>query len=88
MGTFTIDRFEGDWAVLEAAEAHTLRVPRSWLPKDAREGAVLQVVVAPESPGASSVSFGLDPTTEERRRQDAQRLRDSLRKGPKGDLAL
>ncbi|MEW5867531.1 MAG: DUF3006 domain-containing protein [Bacillota bacterium] len=37
-----IDRFEGDWAVLEL-ERVTFQVPRGLVPEEAREGDVLEI---------------------------------------------
>lgn len=39
-----IDRFEGEWAVLEY-EGKTFNLPRSLLPKDAGEGSVVRISV-------------------------------------------
>lgn len=40
-----IDRFEGDWAVVEY-EGKTFNLPRSLLPKEAREGSVIRIRIA------------------------------------------
>jgi hypothetical protein len=41
----TIDRFEGEWAVLEAPDGVTFEVPRGLLPPDAREGQVYSLIL-------------------------------------------
>lgn len=38
-----IDRFEGDFAVVEYKEGRTFNLPRSLLPPGAKEGDVLQL---------------------------------------------
>lgn len=40
-----IDRFEGDWAVIEFGDK-TFDIPRSLLPKEAREGDVIQISIS------------------------------------------
>lgn len=41
--SLSLDRFEGDLAVLASEEGATIDVPRAWLPTDARPGDVLSV---------------------------------------------
>jgi hypothetical protein len=41
---YIIDRFEGDWVVIEAGKV-TFSVPRSLIPKEARTGDVLRIHV-------------------------------------------
>ena len=43
MARFTIDRFEGQWAVLETPNGKTINYPRNLLPKDAKEGDVFDL---------------------------------------------
>jgi hypothetical protein len=89
MSRYTIDRFEsGDWAVLEDERAQTFRIPKPWLPSEAREGDVLTVSEERGSDGGQSLRFELDPTTHEERLAEARRLRDQLPRGPKGDISL
>ena len=43
-----IDRFEGDYAVVEYSgenETETMEIPRELVPDDAKEGAILKLVV-------------------------------------------
>jgi hypothetical protein len=42
----SLDRFEGDLAVLAAEDGASIDVPRAWLPADARPGDVLTVAFA------------------------------------------
>ena len=42
----TIDRFEGDWAVLKTADNESISWPKNKLPAHAREGAALLFLVA------------------------------------------
>lgn len=60
-----IDRFEGDWAVLEW-RGTTFKLPRRLLPENAREGDVL------------TVSFARDADATVARRQRVRRLEDDL----------
>ena len=89
MPIYTLDRFDGrEWAVLEDDLARTLRIPRAWLPVDAREGDVINTSVGTAAKDATSVSFELDPAKRAERLAEAQRLRAELPRGPKGDLDL
>ena len=90
MPRFTIDRFEsGEWAVLEDDRARTFRVPRKWLPADAREGDVLNASADDESaPGVLVLHLELDAAARQERRTEAKRLREQLPRGPKGDVSL
>lgn len=88
MPLYTVDRFEGpDWALLEDESARPLRVPRSWLPVDVREGDVINASVAAGS-AATSLVFELNPKKREERLRDVRKLREGLPSGPKGDLSL
>lgn len=66
---FVLDRFEGEFAVLEGVGS----VPRAALPSDAREG---DVVVLLES--AEGVTYGVDSDATSLRRAQAEALRSSL----------
>lgn len=47
-----IDRFEGDYAVVEYSgenETETMEIPRELVPDDAKEGAILKLVVDKKS---------------------------------------
>lgn len=46
-----VDRFEGDYAVIEC-ENRMLKLPKLFLPAEAREGDLLEVIVMLESEGA------------------------------------
>ena len=88
MPLYTVDRFEGsEWAVLEDERAQSLRVPRNWLPADAREGDVINASVGTGT-GATSLLFELDPEKRDERLAEARELRSQLPRGPKGDLQL
>lgn len=41
MKKLTIDRFEGDLAVCETEDEDFVEIPRSELPKDAKEGSII-----------------------------------------------
>jgi len=65
---FIIDRFEGDWAVIEW-DGKVFNFPRVLLPEEAKEGDVLKL--------AAEVDL---PTTNDRRKRIRQ-LEDRLFKG-------
>lgn len=43
---YIIDRFEGDWAVVETENRTTFNLPRSILPADLKEGDVINILVS------------------------------------------
>jgi hypothetical protein len=86
-GLYTLDRFEGEWAVLETEQGKTFSVPREWLPADAAEGAALTVSASSE-PGAKTLRVELDSAAQSERLSEARRLRDPLPRAPKGDISL
>ena len=89
MPRYIIDRFEGgDWAVLEDDQARTFRIPRQWVPVEAREGDVLDASDEPHAPAVQSVRLAIDPAGREQRLADAHRRRGQLPRGPKGDISL
>jgi hypothetical protein len=89
MPRYTIDRFEGpEWIVLEDDQGRTFRVPRKWLPDAAREGDVIDVSEQQEAPDALSLRLTIDAAAREQRLSDANRLRERLPRGPKGDISL
>ncbi|WP_243129186.1 DUF3006 domain-containing protein [Hathewaya massiliensis] len=45
MMKYIIDRFEEDYAVIETEEGKTFDLPKDMIPKDAREGDVLDIEV-------------------------------------------
>lgn len=42
---YTIDRFEGDFAVVELESKKYINIPREGIPKDAKEGDIITVTV-------------------------------------------
>lgn len=89
MPRYTIDRFESDeWVVLEDDRAQTFRIPRQWVPAGAREGDVLNASGEPADAAVRSLRFEVDAAARQQRRDEADRLRDQLPRGPKGDISL
>lgn len=91
---WAIDRL-GDhgWAVLENDQGVSVRIPRSWLPEAAREGSVLRAESGAADglrEDAHSIDLRLlvDREETERRRNQAEELRENLPRGPEGDLEL
>lgn len=62
---WTIDRIEGEIAVVEIAEGKTVNIPRSALPEGTKEGSVLRI--------------GIDPDEAARRKKKTRSLFDRLR---------
>ena len=60
-----VDRFEGDWAVLEL-DGQVFNVPRLLLPAEAREGDALRL------------SLEVDPSSTQDRREKIRSLEDRL----------
>jgi hypothetical protein len=88
MPRYTIDRFEGEgWAVLEGDDARTFSVPRIWLPAEVREGDVLDVG-SQTMGGAHVLRIDVNAKASDERLADADRLRERLPRGPRGDFAL
>ena len=54
-----IDRFEGDWAVLEMGR-RTFNFPRSLLPEGAREGDVLDIKIAVDNLATTKRKMKID----------------------------
>jgi len=51
---YIIDRFEGDYAVVELADRTFVNIPRKAVPPDAREGSVIDVTVDADTTSARS----------------------------------
>jgi hypothetical protein len=83
---YVLDRIEdGRWALLEPEDGGPhLHTPREWLPSTAAEG---DLIVA-EAPGDGSVRFRVDPEGTAARASRVRELREQLRRGPEGDIAL
>lgn len=62
---FVIDRFEGQWAVIEYGR-ETFNLPRKMLPTDAREGDLL------------NINISVDRTETRKREQEITKLADEL----------
>ena len=76
--TGVIDRFEGDWAVIEVADEPELRnVPKQLLPRGAKEGDHLQL----ELEDGRVIRVQLDPEATENARKRIQDKLDRLRRG-------
>lgn len=69
---YAIDRFEGDFAVLEDDDGNTMPVRRAALPADVRQGDVLVL---------RQGQYAAAPEETRRRREAARRLEDRLRGG-------
>ena len=85
--TYVLDRFEGDWAVLEIGAGETFNVPSAWLPEEAAEGDVFKLSL--EVGLTESIArFTVNAEETAARRRQAQELRERLLKAPEGDLEL
>lgn len=77
METMILDSIAGGIARLEREDGTFLELPRSWMPENARDGAVLSVSV--ESGSATAVRFSLDRESEDLRRAAVRSKLDRLR---------
>ena len=77
MARFTIDRFEGQWAVLETPEGKTINYPRNLLPKGAKEGDVFDL----------NIDMNQE-ATEERKKNIKGRVDDLKKKDKGGNIQL
>ena len=68
---YTIDRFEGEFAVLEDENRNMIDVPKALLPEEAKEGDVLIL---------SNDLYLVDQEETMRRRQDVQKRLERLLK--------
>jgi Protein of unknown function (DUF3006) len=85
---FSVDRFEGNVAVLVSDTGESAEMPRFELPKGLREGSVLRVPFGLQNRPDWSRAV-LDKAEEERRRKEAQRTLDELKgSDPGGDITL
>lgn len=63
---FIIDRFEGDWAIIETENRRTFNLPRFILPPGVNEGDVI------------SIQVGIDLVTTKERAEKSKRMLDNL----------
>ena len=85
---WTIDRLEGDLAVLEVAPHRLVQLPRALLPEAAGEGDTLQVRVRRDQ-DQSAIELRRDTTASSARAQrNAARVRRLKGRDPGGDLSL
>lgn len=83
-----IDRFEGDFAVIELEGGTVIDVPRWLLPAGASEGDVI-IVQPPESDSADTVTLRVDPDATAASRELARERLRRLRAGDSGgDIVL
>ena len=63
-----IDRFEGEYAVVELSDGKMIDIDRSQLPMEAEEGMVIDI--------SSSITINLDET--KRRKEEIEKLTEDL----------
>lgn len=63
---FIIDRFEGDWAIIETENRHMFNLPRFLLPPGSKEGDVI------------SLHVGIDIEATKERTEKSKRMLDNL----------
>ena len=77
MNRLIIDRFEGEWAIIEYEAGKTFSVPTMLLPKEVKEGDVL------------TLQFTIDKEETRQQRKRIRGLLDELRSEDKGgDIEL
>lgn len=85
---YAIDRFDGaDWVVLEDEQGRTLRVPRTWVPTDSREGSVVSIEATTQE-SVTDLRLAIDADATSKRMREADHQREQLQRGPKGDVSL
>lgn len=85
---WTVDRLEGEWAVIERADGSTFNLPLEVLPKNVAEGDVLQVTTSATDDQAQ-VTIVRDVGATVRLRGDLRKQVDELRaRDPGGDVKL
>ena len=82
-----IDGIEGEFVRVETADAQIVVIPRNLFPSDVKEGDLLRLSITAES-SYSRIEFLVDHEATQARLEEMQKLRDSLRAGPSGDLKL
>lgn len=86
---WTVDRFEGDLAVVEIGDGRFLDLPRWMLPDDAGEGAHLVVRSRSGQNGARMLDVAVDHAATEAARHEIHGTLERLRgRDPGGDIAL
>lgn len=60
-----IERFEGDFAVVEYEEGLVFGIPRCLLPPGAKEGAVLTMVIAVDEPATEARKRNIEKLMDE-----------------------
>ena len=80
-----VDRFEGEYAVVERALHETLHLPRALLPTGVREGDALRVTV---SAGGEEVRLAIarDARETKQRATEARRILGDLKKQNPGGM--
>jgi len=63
---YIIDRFEGDWAIVETENRIIFNLPRSILPTDLKEGDVI------------SIQINVDPVATKQRSKNTKSLLDNF----------
>ena len=83
-----IDRFEGDYAVVEVDGGRTLDLPRWMLPRELKEGDVIRATLNARD-DSCQVAFRVDPDeTHQRRRAASQAVQRLRERDPGGDIEL
>jgi hypothetical protein len=85
---YTVDRLEGDVAVLVGDEGVVLDVPRGTLPLKVGEGVVLRVRLTSEGKPDWSSATRDDAERERRLKEAGQRLERLRKSDPGGDVVL
>jgi len=91
--TYTVDRLEGGWAVLERSDGETFNLPLFFCPPDLEEGDVVVVEKMPiletlVEGSSTTLDITIDRVAARARLERAEALRSSLARAPEGDLEL
>lgn len=86
---WTLDRFEGNFAVVEVGDGSFLDLPRWMLPDDVPEGAHLVVHWCDGQDGERVIEVAVDHVATDAARQQVHATLERLRsRDPGGDIAL
>jgi hypothetical protein len=85
---YIVDRIEDGTAVLEEQQGgRTIFLPTEWLPKGIEEGSIL-VITLSRGRWRAMLTLTHDEEATRARIAETTRIRDSLTKGPEGDIEL
>ena len=86
--TWIVDRFEGEWAVVEREGGATFNLPRDLLPNGTKEGDVLRIALSGRGDQQIWTLQRDSDETERRRKALGQQVEELRARDPGGDITL